>query len=310
MQGNTSSARPKFAYWQEKSGEVQCDSMEYERPPHVHAQNGQSGHRHTPNTEQLSLLAAMILLAYALARVVDFPERELAMQLPGVYLSFLFNAQTAAALIVAGLTASGSDWLLRQHPHARGQRFTEHWMLPALTAWVIGLPLFQIQESLPWMAGFLAGGVLLMLVLVAEYITIDYDDPRHPAAAAGLTAVSFALFLILATALRYQGVRLILSLPALTLAGGLVSLRSLHLRLHGRWAGMLAGVVALCCGQLSAALHYLPLGPAAFGLLVVGPAYALTSLMGSLAEGKPLRRSLAEPLIVLAVILGAAFWNR
>jgi hypothetical protein len=295
MEENTSSAGDEIAYWQDGRGRVQCGEME---------------HRHTPNTEQLSLLAATILLAYALARLVNFPERELGFQLPGLYVSFLLNAHTAAALLVAGLTASGADWLLRQHPHARGRRFTEHWMLPGLTAWVIGLPLFQIKESLYWMAGYLAGGVLLMLVMVAEYITIDEEDTRHPAASVGLTAVSFALFLILAMAVRYQGMRLFLMLPAVMLSGGLVSLRTLHLRLHGRWAFNLAGVVALCCGQLAAAFHYLPLQPAAFGLLVVGPAYSLTSLLGSLAEGKPLRSALVEPLIVAAVFLGAAIWYR
>jgi hypothetical protein len=149
-----------------------------------------------------------------------------------------------------------------------------------------------------------------MLVLLAEYIVVDPEDVRHPPAAAGLTAVSFALYLALAVALRFGGVRLFLVLPALTLAAGLVSLRALHLRLHGRWAFIPAGVIALIVGQLAAGLYYWPLTPVAYGLALLGPAYALTSLIGALEEGEPLSQALVEPGIVLVLVWGAAVWIR
>jgi len=128
--------------------------------------------------------------------------------------------------------------------------------------------------------------------------------------AAGLTAVSFALFLALAVALRFTGPRLFLILPALTLAAGLVCLRALHLRLHGRWAFVEAGIVALIIGQMVAALQYWPLTPVSYGLILLGPAYAITSLIAGLVEGEPLRQALIEPGIVLFVVWGAALWLR
>jgi hypothetical protein len=82
-----------------------------------------------------------------------------------------------------------------------------------------------------WWAVFAIGGGLLILVLIAEYIVIDPSDVRHTLAAAGLTALSFTLYLILAIVLRSAGLRLFWMLPALMLAAGLVSLRTLHLRL-------------------------------------------------------------------------------
>ena len=136
--------------------------------------------RNLPDAERLSVLAATILLAYALARFVNLPGYELAIQLPGVYLSVEINVRTFVTLLVAGLTASGADWLLRDHP-ALGDRSTlEHWLLPALTAWVIGIPLFQTPPGPIWWAGFALGGGLLMLVLVAEYIAVDPEDIRQP----------------------------------------------------------------------------------------------------------------------------------
>jgi hypothetical protein len=166
-----------------------------------------------------------------------------------------------------------------------------------------------MEPGLQWWAGFAAGGVLLMLVLVAEYIAVDPDDIRQPAAAVGLTAVSFALYLILAVALRVVGFRLFLILPALTLAASLVSLRALHLRLK-RWALVEAAVIGLLCGQLAAALHYLPLSPVSFGLAVLAPAYSLTSFIANLAENEPLRKAVVEPGVVLVIILATALWLR
>jgi hypothetical protein len=176
-----------------------------------------------------------------------------------------------------------------------------------MTAWAIGLPLLQLPLTPVWWIGFALGGVLLILVLVAEYISIDSQDVRQPPAAAGLTAVSFALFLVLVAGLRFANTRLFLLLPALGLASGLVSLRTVHLRLHNRWAFLEAGVVALITIQFTAALHYMPVSPVSFGLALLGPAYTLTNLMGSLAEGEPLRQAVLEPAIVLALIWGAAF---
>jgi hypothetical protein len=263
-----------------------------------------------PDADRLSVLAAMILLAYALARFIDLPGTSLGVQLPGFYISLQLNVQTIVAFLVALLTATGADWLLREHPALGKGATIEHWLLPALTAWVIGIPLFQVPLGPLWWAGFAVGGAFLMLVLVAEYIVVDSEDIRQPVAAAGLTVLSFALYLILAITLRIAGLRAFLIVPGLGFAIGLVSLRTLHLRLHGRWAFVPAGVIALLTAQIAAALHYLPITPVTYGLLLLGPAYALTSLLANLAEDEPLRQAVVEPALVLVIVLGAAWLTR
>jgi hypothetical protein len=265
-------------------------------------------HGHLPSSERLNVLVATILLAYLVGHHLVLPAREVSLQLPGLYLVVRLNAYAFVTLIVAGLTATGVDWLLRDHPYLGKRSTTEHWLLPALTALVIGIPLFQAPFSAWWWAGFFLFGTLLILVLAAEYITIDPEDVRHPLAAAGLTVVSFALYLVLATALRFSGIRLFLLLPSLALGGGLVSLRALRLRIPGQWSFIPAGVVTLITIQIAAALHYWPLSPVRFGLLLLGPAYCLTNLVGNLAEGEPLQQAAIEPSVVLVLIWGAAFF--
>lgn len=257
----------------------------------------------------MSVLAATILLAYGATRFIDLPARELSLQLPGLFLSYELDIYTLIAILVAGLTATGADLLLRDHPALGTKRTFEHWWLPALTAWTLAVPLYQLPVGPQWLVSFVAGGALLMLVLIAEYISVDPQDLRFPVARAGLTAVSFALFLLLAIAMRSAGLRQFFILPGLSFSFALVCLRTLHLRLRGKWQLMQTGALVIIVAQIAAALHYWPLPPIQFGLAILGPAYALTSLVGALAEGEPVRTALVEPLIVLFIVWGIALWT-
>ncbi len=261
-----------------------------------------------PDADRLSILSAAILLAYAASRFVEIPARELGLQLPGFYLAVELNIHTVVALLVAGLTATGADLLLRDHPALGEKRTVEHWLLPALTAWTLGIPLNQMPVGLQWLISFAIAGFVIMLVLVSEYIAVDPEDERYPIASAALTAVAYALFLILAIVLQSAGFRLFLILPALLLAAGLVSLRTLHLRLKGRWLYLRTLVIVVILTGMISAFHYWPLSPITYGLLILGPAYSLTSLIGALSEGQPLKRAIIEPAVVLLVVWGAAVW--
>lgn len=266
--------------------------------------------RNLPDLERLSVVTVMVLLAYTLARFVHLPGRTFAVQFPGIYLEAVINARTLITLLAGVLTASGAAWLVSDHPALKTRGVFGHWLLPALTAWVVGFPLFDLPNGpLLWIGMFLGGG-LLVLVLLAEYIVIDPDDLRQPVAAAGLIALSFALYLALAMVLRFAGLRLFLLLPALALGGFGVCLRALHLRLQGQWVPIQALAITLVFTQIGAALHYWPLSPISYGLALLGPAYAATSLVASLMEGENLRQVLVEPVIVLLIVWAFAIWMR
>jgi len=266
-----------------------------------------------PDVNRLSILTATIMLAYALTRYVNIEPINLGFKFLGVLLSFQIDFKTIVSVLVAALAATGSDWLLRDHPalvgSTRGWRSTlQHWILPGLTAWVIGVPLNSLATSPEWWIVFSMGGVLLVLVFIAEYSVADVVDIRHPAATVGLTALSFALYLILAITVRSADFRLYLMLPALALAVWLVSLRTLYLRLGGKWLFAWASVIAVVVGQIAMALHYWPLSPIRFGLILLGPSYALTSLVGGIEEGRPVQGWLIEPAVMLLLLWGLALW--
>ncbi len=263
-------------------------------------------HQQLPNADRLSVFASTILLAYAVTPFTSLPERQFTLNLPGVVFPFRFNLTTLVSFLVAILAAVGMDWLIRSHPRLGRQKTYQHWLLPAMTAWAIGVPLDSLTLGPQWWAVFGFGGALLILVFVAEYIVVDLSDLRHAPATVGLTAVSFALYLILMIAIRAAELRLYQLLPLLALPMFLVALRSLYLRLGGRWCVAWSLGIALVVAQIGTGLHYWPLPPLSFGLVMLGPAYALTNLAGSIEEGRPFRSIWIEPAIMLALIWGLA----
>ena len=266
--------------------------------------------RYLPDPTRVSVLTAAVLLAFALTRVIIAPQYDLHIPLGKLNLNFSFNLNTLIVILAAGLTAAGVDWLLRTHPSLEEDETREHWLLPTLTVFVIGIALYTLPRTAVWWLGFGLGAVLLLIVFFAEYVAVDPTDLRYPFATAILTVLAFVIFLILAVALKASNSRLVLVAPALFVSAGLAALRTLHLRLNERWEYTWAFGIAVVIAQLGAALHYMPLTPVRFGLALLGPVYALTMLAVSLADGNPFRRAFVEPMVMLIILCGLMIWFR
>ncbi len=264
--------------------------------------------RHLPDPSRVSILTASILLAFALTRVITAPHYELTIPLAGFYVNLSLNFNTLVVLLAAGMTATGMNWLLQTHPSLEKGETREHWLLSTLTVVVIGVALYTIPSTPLWWIGFGLGALVLLVIFYAEFVAVDPTDVRYPLATTILTVSAFVMFLTLAIALRASNARLYLIAPALLLGSGLVALRTLHLRLNERWEGTWAIGIALITVQLGAALYYLPLTAVRFGLGLLGPLYALTSLAVSLAEGNPIRQAILEPAVMLILLSGLMVW--
>jgi hypothetical protein len=261
-----------------------------------------------PEPTRVSVLTAAVLLAFAMTRIISAPHIDVSIPLVGIVVAFSLNLNLVIVLLTAGLTATGMDWLLHTHPSLEKGETREHWLLPTLTVLVIGIALNTLPKTPVWWLGFGVGAGLLLVVFLAEYVVVDPTDARYPVATSILTVLAFVIFLILAAAIKTANARLIMVVPALFLAGGLAALRTLHLRLNERWEPAWAAGIGLVAAQLGAALHYLPLTPVRFGLVLLAPVYALTLLGVNLLEGAPFRRALAEPVVMLSVFWGLAIW--
>ena len=266
--------------------------------------------KYLPDSNRVGMLTSTVLLAFALTRIIQTPAFNVELQLPGFLLTLPLNISTTMSLLTAGLTATGMDWLLRGHPSLNGRSTVEWWVLPTLTAFVISVPLAVLPDGAPWWIGFAVTGAFLFFVFLAEYIVVDPGAPYYAISMAGLTAISYTLFFILTVALSYSDARLFWVAPPVFLAAGFASLRVIHLRLSGRWEFAWAFGIAFVCTQIASSLHYLPLTPVQFGLMLTGPLYALTNLAINLTEDLPARRAALEPAIITALCWGLAILIR
>jgi hypothetical protein len=263
--------------------------------------------RYLPDPTRVSILTAVVLLAFAFTRVISVPNYRMFIPLAGHWFLSL-NLNTLIVLLASGMTAAGVDWLLRTHPSLKKGENRQHWLLPTLTVLVVGVTLYTLPPTAVWWLGFGLGAVILVVVFFAEFVAVDPADSRYPFATAILTVLAFVIFLILAITLKASNARLFLVIPALFLGGGLVTLRTLHLRLNERWETPWAIGIAMVIVQLGAALYYMPLTPVRFGLALLGPAYALTALAVSLTDGHPFRQAIVEPVVMLALLSGLMIW--
>lgn len=249
-----------------------------------------------PEVNKLSIVSAVIMLAFALTQLISFPARLLSFTLFGVLIEFTLDFNTIITGLTAVLAAAGMQWLILSHP-MRDQQSSQwlharHWILPILTSIVIGVALNTFTGSSFWWVTFILGSVLLIAVLIAEYNVLKGEQENHPIARIGLSSLSFALYLLLAIAVYAANLRLYIRLPLLAIGAMMVVSRTLFLRLK-KWETIWSIVITLIISEIAVGFHYLPLTPSQFGLLLIGLAYGLTSLVTGIKESR----------------IGFAFWG-
>lgn len=269
----------------------------------------QEDRSHLPSVDRIGVLIASVLLTFALTKLIQSPQFTVTVTLPGFYFAYPLTLGSVMTVFAAALTAAGMDWLTRENPALGKKPNIEHLMLPTLTTFVIGAPLALLTGT-AWWVGFAFGALVLVIVFQAENITVNPSAPAYGFARAGLTALAYALFLILVTSLRFSGLRMFLLIPIIFIVAMLIALRILHLDGTDRWDFPWAIGIGIVCAQISAGLHYWPLTPIQFGLTLTGPLYALTLLSVSLAENIPLRRAALGPAIIIGFALASVIFLR
>jgi Protein of unknown function (DUF5656) len=264
---------------------------------------------HVPDRDRLSVLTAIILLAFALARTVELPTQAMRTMLFGSSIGLDLNGPFVLLVLVAVLISAGADSLMRSHPALReaslGRRMM-HWILPGGAALGLGLLLNRLPPGVGWWAGLAFTAVFLVLVLVAEYIVVAPDDASFYWAALGLTVLAYGVALAFFGLLRASGGRAAITATAAALVSALVALRLLLLAgATGRESLPYAGAIGLCLGECTWAMGYWPAGPLGTGLMLLVVFYTCTGLAQQHLVGALSRRMLLEFGVVAVVGLVA-----
>jgi hypothetical protein len=269
--------------------------------------------QHFPSRDRLSVLTAIIILAYALARFVNLPARALTIVLFGSPLSLPLSGPNLTLLFVAALISTGADTLLRSHPTyaaGAGWRPLVHWIVPGAAAVVLGAALNTLPTGPAWWAGLALSAAALLIVLVAEYRVVDVQDQGREAAAAALAALSYALAAVLFGLLRAGSVRAVVAgsvggATAALLAWRLFALNAAPLRRAALYAGLTGAVLA----EAAWALNYWRTSPLAFALLALVPFYFCVGIFRQHLAGALGRRDMIEFGLVggLALVVASLF---
>lgn len=247
------------------------------------------------------MLTATILLVYAMTQYIRQPVSDLSLQFPGFFLPISINFRNVVWLGIAFMAGAGMNWMLEDQVNLVGRNHIQHWLLPALTAWVIGVPLYSLPTGTLWWLVYILGGLLLTLVILAEFYCADPINEQVALAALALTGISYALFLVLTVSIRFSGARLYLLVPTIGLGSLLVSLRTLYLRTGGYWLYAWSIAIALLVTQISVGLFYLPVLPVQFGLILVGFLYAAVNLADRAVHHQLKMNDLVEPGVALII---------
>ena len=221
---------------------------------------------------------------------------------------FNLSIPTIITIAVAGVTATGTDWIMRDHPTLTNKLTIPHLLLPTLSAWILSVSLNNLADvPLKWTV-LIIGGVFIYLVILAEYIVLNPQDYRAPIAMAMLTAIAYAMILALAVALVSTDQRLIVLLPAIAVGAGILSMRILQLQTKLAWPVLEATACLLMIAQLATAMHYLPVTAISFGIMIMGALFSMVNFILNIEREIKFRRSLIEAAIpsILTIIL--AIW--
>ena len=253
------------------------------------------------SASKLSVFTGLLALVLVLARLIVLPGPRRVWTVGGVQVTVALNAALGLAVLLAVLTWAGMDWLLRDHPAYRPQRLLWHGLLPMFGVWALEIALLTLPLGPVWWFAFGGGLSALVVLLLAEAIVLDLQDPRALWASWGLQAVGYGLYLLLALAVRGGGWRLLYAAPVLAVGALAVARRLWALRAEppGRGAGL---VVLLALGHLSAAWFYTPLGPLAYSLVLLGALYMLVPLLAEPAPAGRWNEAWTEPLGTAAAL--------
>ena len=263
----------------------------------------------------LSVLTGTIALALALTRFLEAPLRPfMNAMILGSPLGVDLSVTGLTALLVLGLTVTGTAVFLRTHPswlEVEPRRGPLFWIGPGLLSLALSLGLNRLDDSLAWAIALLACALIIPLALLIEYIDIGPAERRPAWQQWTRLALTHLTAVLLFTLIYDARTRSLLSGTAVFLVAALLAFRLFWpYAPHLTYAFQYAGVVGLALGQMTWVLNYGRLSGLQGGLLLFLLFYLLTgllhqSLQGQFDDGGNGRRLALEyaGVIILALLL-------
>jgi len=272
--------------------------------------------------DQLSVLVSLVLLGIALSSIIELPIKSLTLIVLDHPFPLSLSVPRIIAFLLAAMVWTGTDSMVRSHSKVRSAglgyalTFCPLPTLFTLVAFFLVLPL-SINRPF-WLGGLALIGLLLSLIIVGEWHTIDHNDGI---ARLGLNLIAYLVALALYVGI-YKEVRSPLSAVATLVVSGLLALDLLRvgendelsrpssngvpLRREGSsgdtgrtW--LCALVAGLAMGEAAWALNYWQISGLRGGMLLLLIFYVITGLAQQGLLGRLTRWVLVEFAIVAVI---------
>jgi hypothetical protein len=252
-----------------------------------------------------NVLATLVVLGLILAAFLNLPAWSREIMVLGSPLTVRISQTTMISLLLTGIVCAGTDTVVRLHPRARlidGSFSFVTWTVPALTTALAAALLPRAPSIIYRAAGYILTGLILILLISAEYVTIDPDDRRYPTARLLLNGWAYLLALAVFVLIYSLKARSLVSATAVTLVSALLSLELLRGAGQGFGRTALYALIAgLSTGQVIWAMNYMRLGGVSGGLVLLLGFYIATGVANQTLQGKLTRRILLEFALVALV---------
>jgi hypothetical protein len=261
--------------------------------------------------ERASVVATLVVLGLILAAFLRLPTWTYDVTVLGSPLTISISQTALMAALLVGITCTGTDSIVRSHPTARQieARYSfVTWTLPALTVLLATVLLPQASTQLYRAFGLVATGLILILVISAEYYTVDPAGRQYLTARLSLNAWAYLVALVLFILIYSAKARSLISATGVSLVSALLALE--FLRSAGRGFGrtaLYAAIAGLCTGEIIWAMNYWRISGITGGLILLLGFYVFTGLANQQLQDRLTRRVLIEYAVVallgLAVLL-------
>jgi hypothetical protein len=260
-----------------------------------------------PNYDKLSVVVSVILLCLALSLIIELPATAFSFGrfsavVLGSPLTIRFSQNWPLALLLASMACIGTESIIRLHPLSRGGRLPYtfvFWILPGLATLLAAILLPRTSDRIYMLGGLATTGILLVLIITAEYRTVDTSGPGYKAAQLGLNFAAYLVALVLFGLIHGSQTNELLSVLAALAGSSLLALDLLHGAQQGlRRTSLYALIVGLVMGETVWALGYSTMDSSTAGILLLLIFYITTGLSRQALIGLLSRRILIEFAVV------------
>ncbi len=255
--------------------------------------------------DRVFTLVCLVLAGCVLSSLTTFTTTTLQTDVLGSPLGVDVNGRWVLSALLVGLTAFGTDLVIRGETGAQrvDRRYSlTFWILPSLTTLAAATAIPRIYGTpFGWITGLVLLGMLLAIVIAAELHTIDLAGGHYRTARLGLNVATYgAAFALYATIYGFQ-VRGLLSMPAVlavTFPLTLELLRGTEEQLETTW--LYAGVVGITVSQVTWAINMWGISALAGGSLMLLVFYTFSGIAQQHLSGRLNGRVVAEFVSIAA----------